>query len=413
MPRAFLILVSFVAVVGMIFVGVISWQQESADSGPVVTTVGNQAFGSLTADTLVATPSRDSSAEASKLTTAGAPTTVAPEPFPEPIAVSYRYLPPATLPQLPANVDVLAWRKTTTPLDGFMNTTSSDIFDFSRVSGATAETIAFTTDDDYRVDVNLTDGSVSISQTAIDYLAMREANALTLDDTEAIAIARAFLDRFGISVVDYGQAIVQQSDVAVYDDAVRSVSNSGIELSTPPSDLKAYPYSMPVTVVYPLEIDSRPVVNTWGGFVGISVTIDPQTKTATSMYGARRLAFDSSAYATSTASQLHDDILNGGLSGYFPGEGAATDIQLGAAEEVYVLVYQYDQTTTRELLVPGYRFTVTSPVLNALAEIIVPLVPDLVETPKIEPLVDIEPAGTGSGGSAVNGSAGVETPEAQ
>lgn len=314
------------------------------------------AFGALTADSVTIAPGREASGGAANDTIA----------FPAPVdAVSYRFLPPPSLPDLPATTQVLSWRKQATPLTDLLNVRAASLFDFTRAPGSTLENLSFSTKDGYRVEMNFSEGALSFTDTDLRE-AVREASPKSLNDAEVITIANRFLDTFGIAREGYGKPSVEKADVLALDLGA-------------PAGLPA-PKGIPAqaNVSYPLVLDGRRVLTSWGGDQGITVSVDTARQRVVNAYSIRRLSFEQSPYTASLHEQFLHDLAVGGFSGFGrQTSGTVKDVQLGQAELVFATAYRYDESSASELLVPAYLFSAINPPDGAPTQIIVPLLPNL------------------------------------
>lgn len=204
-----------------------------------------------------------------------------------------------------------------------------------------------------------------------------QADTIAIDDIpsdeKAIGIAQDFLKKYQISTVSYGKPYVN--------------NDWKIQYSLATDKQFAYvPES--VTVTYPLVLDEKTVYEEYGQAKGMTVNIDVKSGRVSDVYGMEKLDFASSEYAVQTDfSKILEVAKNGGRGRYaVPYSENENIIQvkvpLGEPEMIYAHIYDYQNGTNTEYLVPALKF----PVLREPKEgeyfqttIIVPIIKEFTE----------------------------------
>ncbi len=268
------------------------------------------------------------------------------------------------------------------------------LFDLSRLSSLQVRTANLTHVDggkEYSINLDFRESLVSISHEDIMLEAMPAATEVP--DADLIAIAGAFLDRYGVDRSGYGDPTVDER----WRDAMM------------PEDASYFPTY--VGVVYPLMVGGETAVGWDGEPNGLRVNINASTRTAQGAFTITRPRFESSAYPAETdMERVISYAERGGYLGpvYLPKEGQS-DLRLGTPSLMYVQNYVFDGTTGKsdELYVPALFF----PIENAQAGIgiyrkyvVVPLAKELLDQredmlgdlpvpmPVVEPAVMTEPS---------------------
>jgi putative hemolysin len=230
----------------------------------------------------------------------------------------------------------------------------------------------------YDVYINLDEGSVNINQryeswpdpyrdcreeSCYESLRMKASDMLA--DATVIEIADDFIREMGIDTSAYRQPFIQSAWKA---DLAR-IQN--------PADFY-YPES--VNVIYPLQIRGETVHNESGYADGLNVSVSQRFKKVTNMWGLQIQNYEASRYAAVTDETLFRKILTkGGLWGWNPENATKIiEVQLGAPERILVKNWIYENTVSKELIVPALRF----PILNKPQDlyqdsIVIPLVDEI------------------------------------
>lgn len=226
-------------------------------------------------------------------------------------------------------------------------------------------------------------------------------------DEEALSIAKAFVEEYGIKLEGYGQPIVQNSWRTAYE-------------SYPEKENYYFPDE--VYVIYPLLIDGVEVRGQGGESQGLMVNIDVRSRKASGFNGTIAPSFESSEYeAISDKETIKKMAEDGGMNGryyyYSTTDGKEATVELGTPKQILMQYWKYDQEAGRsdELYVPALVFPVKSkPADNPYfytENIVVPLIKDVLQNNDYPMLLKAEPAvmptpnvedGAVGGGAAVD-----------
>ncbi len=415
------------AVVG---VGTYAYINRSTTNTPVVTTSGGApriaitnrdaaAFGNFSSNPAAAatnqlkTESRAGGGATAPTTDAALPSNlVAPA-----IATVYEYVYKGGTLTIPtASVLKRSNQLPSSTLESVLKSANLGLIDLEKFSNLKVQQISLAEDKDqgYSVNVDLREGAISLYQNWERWVQpLREAvgnvNAATPTlpgDDALIATANAFLDQYNIPRSAYGAPVVPKYFLGYNETAISSRMG----------------FVQSVQVVYPLVVESKPVVNENGYPMGLTVDIDLNLNRVVSVNNLTGLSYEASAYpmVTETATIL-DMVKRGGMYGVVPVADQSVkrvQVEVGAPTlGFYPSRYQIEQTNT-EYLIPALVFPITkAPQGEQLyrTAIVVPLVIDLLDQQvKIMPAVDIG-TGTSTSTPASDGGAGAAEvmPEAQ
>lgn len=194
-------------------------------------------------------------------------------------------------------------------------------------------------------------------------------------DAVAIASAEKFVKNYKINTDSYGAPYV--------------INDWRVEYNrTTDKSLVYIPDSL--TVMFPLVIDGKKVYESYGQAKGMSVIIDVASGRISDVYGMEKLNFESSEYATETDfAKILEVVKKGGRNRYttmpFYEEGATVtkvDVILEEPELIYTHMYDYQNGTAKEYLVPALMFsTKQEPKVGEYFQknIIVPIIKDFFE----------------------------------
>ncbi len=248
----------------------------------------------------------------------------------------------------------------------------------------------------YMVHVSMQQGMVSITQNWERWEAIQpkcrdeacwEAYRLKPSDVPSnqrlVEIANAFMTEHGIDLSSYGSPEVNRE--------WERIGEGTSEIYVPDT----------VQVVYPLEIQGKPVYTPSGNKTGLWVGINIRANRVSDVSDIRTLRFEASSYDTLTDT---DDILDraktGGLyANVYPENAETIQVEIGTPWLAYVQVYESGAGRTGELHVPALVFPVIGDVDPNLGlskrNVIVPIVKGVVEDSRIpfpNPRPLIEPA---------------------
>lgn len=166
-------------------------------------------------------------------------------------------------------------------------------------------------------------------------------------DEEFVRIGDEFFAKYGIDRSLYGTPKVDGSWRIMYARAMKENTETYI-----PDQY---------TVSYPLTFEGRKLYEEYGGYKGITLTVDVRTKRVTSMYGLEKQNLTSSVYTTPTQEDTFRKILKyGGRYETKPyGEQKTVEIPLGEPTLQYVHIYgEWKDGKSDEYYVPAYVFPV-------------------------------------------------------
>jgi len=267
-------------------------------------------------------------------------------------------------------------------------------------SSAQMQNISFSENRDfgYVVNINFIDGSISINENwerwnhpskecrdEACYNSIRLSIADVPADDHVVAIADAFLRDHGIALDAYGEPSVDNQWRTYYEQV---------------DDKADYYIPDAISVKYPLEINGEPVYEQGGSTVGMQVSVNIRFDRVSGVWGLQTQRYESSSYpAITDVKKVVSLVERGGLYGpvyyYDSPEGQEkVSLSLGTPEHVLTKIWNYQNSTQNELLVPALRFPVTNKPNEARYyvpdSIVIPLAEELlkdrIEPPTIMPL---------------------------
>lgn len=262
-----------------------------------------------------------------------------------------------------------------------------------------AQQISLTEDRDhgYMINLNLEDNSFSINADWNRWAELQRSAytppASPPSDQEIISIADAFMRSYDINMSAYGPGKVTwpQYHIMGADTAEKSAS--------------LY-YTPDVSVLYPLKIDGKTVMDEGGNESGIYVSVNLPTKSVLGA-GFESNNYESSMYQMETDNKKLINIAEqGGMYGYGmypPYESAKiTTIELGTPTSALVRTWRYDpsRNTGYELFVPALIFPVERMINGTFyqKQIVIPIAKEILNErypfPKPMPLSEPEPSPT-------------------
>jgi hypothetical protein len=237
------------------------------------------------------------------------------------------------------------------------------------------QSISFNQDNGYNLYVDLNSGSISISgYFGIMPYATTDASVAPMDlrcieasstcgggpapisesdipdDATLISISNQFLSAHSIATSAFGNPEVM-NDYRIQNETL---------LKAEPKSLVYWPET--ITVVYPLKVGDGEVFDESGSKTGLMVGVDIRNKKVTSVYNLSTQDYQSSSYDAETDSARILKIAQaGGMYGYLGDQSGKTiEIELGTPTIQYVQMWDYQQNSSQQLLVPSMIF----PVLN-------------------------------------------------
>lgn len=144
------------------------------------------------------------------------------------------------------------------------------------------------------------------------------------------------------------------------------------------------------TLIYPLLIDGKEIREEYGGYKGITLTIDTRTKRVTSMFGLEKQTLESSYYTGVISSgTLHDYVRYGGKYETKPlPEQKIVEVALDTPTLQYVRVYgEWKDGVSPEYYIPAYMFPVKKDGASTL------YLPEQITVPALEEFAKIVPTG--------------------
>ncbi len=255
---------------------------------------------------------------------------------------------------------------------------SNNLIDLSRFSNASARNIEIVEDRDrgYIVNINLVDGTVSISQNwerwnnckngvCPEYTPLTSADIPS--DEEIIALANNLIARYGISTEGYGAPEVEAEQRYYLMSAREGIGG----------DQNYVPETF--NVIYPTQLNGQTAHELGGGKTGMRVTVNIREKAAIGAWDIRSQQFQSSEYVaeTDTARLIKIAEQGGNLYGSYPRPENAVEVELGTPSIGLARMWHQNQDgqTQEELYVPVYIFPVKTPAAGSDAAKIMPYYP--------------------------------------
>lgn len=201
-------------------------------------------------------------------------------------------------------------------------------------------------------------------------------NSLNLSDIpsdeEMITIAKNFVSEHKINLSNYGEPEIEKSWNQVY--YAQPMETSQIYIP----DI--------ITVKYPLLINGKLVYEQGGTKQGVGIGINIREKRVSGVYNLSIQEYESSLYEAETDfSKIMKVAEKGGLYNYYmPGE-QVREIEIGAPEFAYSIIWKYDESaqTTRTLLVPALVFSIFENPENYPSyndKVVIPLAKELLDS---------------------------------
>lgn len=278
---------------------------------------------------------------------------------------------------------------------------ASDIFnnfsfenvDMGKFGSAKIDNISFNEDREYgfSVYVNFTEGNISFNQNWAKwphpesdcrdekcYQSFRLKESDMLPNNELIAIADQFLTEYNIALNGYGAGEVLEDWKRWFEQA---------------PDKANYYFPETISVVYPLILEGKPVLDEGGNKYGINVSVNVREKKASGVWNLASQNYDASMYDILTDQKEILEMAKYGGGSYSPypimregGEVNAQvkEIELGTPEIGLVRMYVYKDNQSDELMVPSLVFPIIKNDAQNMWQrnIIVPLVKEIIDLRK-------------------------------
>lgn len=179
-------------------------------------------------------------------------------------------------------------------------------------------------------------------------------------DDELIAIANAFLAKYGINRSGYGAPEVDHTQQIVYAMSGTSVSGrepASIDQSSP--DAPTYIPSQ-LNINYPLLLAGEPAYDEGGNKASLTVSVSLYTKSVQGVYNIATQNYASSNYAAvKDADAVLKVAANGGFYNYHPANATKTvTLELQTPVKAYVRQWRYTNGAGEEMFVPSLIFKV-------------------------------------------------------
>lgn len=353
-----LVIVVVLVLGGVIVWGALQGNDDTSSDAVALTSAGSGAFGSL-ADVSVENTTRSKVSEDDSL---------AAEPTIAPWGGSVRYTYTGDPLTLDASTRTVYERQRLTETSFRSDAVSSEgIIDLSSFTAPELQSISLQSGD-YLLDINLVDGTASLTGTSTS-----TGTARDLTDDAVVAIADTFLADHGISTAPYGTPTVTRSDDVYPLRGETATVGDDVVSSEPFAPIST------VSLTYPLMVDGMEVVYDGGYPVSLEVSVDTVSGTVASVYGIIRHAYTTSQYnAVTDADSIIDRAESGGWYAYDTGtDDTATIIELGTPDRVLLSTTLWDDDTYREILVPALRFSADDPSGLGSSAVIVPLISEV------------------------------------
>lgn len=263
------------------------------------------------------------------------------------------------LPTLPSGTVDVHERTTssrTIPFSSIAGSFDIDDVDLSSFGNATVDMVTFSQNQPYgySVSLSMTDGSASINQQwdqwphpgdgCIDEACARKHQIKASDipsDAELARIADDFFKRHGIDRSGYGNAVVEDTWQTSY------AATDGENPWVPDS----------ITVVYPLLIDGKTAMESYGGHAGVSVAVSVREKKVSSVWGLTQSSFKAEKHpAVSDRADIEEFISLTGSETPDAPTATLKDPTIG-----YVRLPSYENNVAKDLFVPAIIFRVSAP----------------------------------------------------
>ncbi len=253
----------------------------------------------------------------------------------------------------------------------------------------------------YAINVNFTEGTVTISPNYEQWFTQRTAlcakgscpppEPISIDEVPAddalIATANAFLSSHGINTAAYGTPKVDKTWRVWYEQSTDKAN-----------------YYLPESygVIYPYVLQGHEVRDSGAGVFGLRVEVHVPDNKVFSVYNLNSQQYLTSSYATEQdTTRILKRAERGGFYGWWGGEDNtdAKQVALGTPTEVLMQFYRYDGVTNDELYVPALMF----PVLDAPKDlyvptnVVVPIIKDILDAQEQQIIMPLE-GGYGIGG---------------
>ncbi len=337
--------------------------------------------------------------------TGGDPSQIDYVPYPAPETYTFAYK-GEPLENLAARESVYKRTKPRQPaslVERIVDTLSLGLVDLGKFRDAQVESFSLVEDREmgYSVNVLLTMGTVSIYQNWYTWPqpyancrdeACWQQSRVTIDqipsDEEAISIANAFLDEYGVSRAGYGRPVIQFDQWRL--EYERAIDKSMIYLPEQ------------VQVTYPLVLDGKTVYDEGGNYYGLNVTVDARSRKVASAYEIGTRQFEKSSYDAETDSKRIIGVAErGGFRNYLYDDPNAKKVTLELGTPTRQMINMWYNTDPSKPGDPIYVPALVFPITNFdqshywRKNVIVPLVKEILDSDNQYPITIM-----GGGGAA-------------
>ncbi len=256
-----------------------------------------------------------------------------------------------------------------------------DVADLSKFKDTKLENLSFSEDRSYgySVYIDFRNENISINENWSKWdpcyypecePKMFDKNSLPSDE-KIIALSDEFLAEYSIDTTNYGEPEIQKYWEQYPEE------NQGY--------LPEY-----ITVLYPLIVKDKPVYHEGGSKNGLNTTVNINKMKASGVWDLNSQTYESSSYPAETdAKKILENAKKGGFNWYwyhYPEEKAkVVELELDTPQEVYLKIWNYEDNTNEELLIPALLFPITEESKNNVdpyfyrENVIVPLVEDILD----------------------------------
>ncbi|MBM3231008.1 hypothetical protein FJZ28_01640 [Candidatus Peregrinibacteria bacterium] len=306
----------------------------------------------------------------------------------QPISVDFIYKGEITLPE----DDVLVMRrempKTEANASLLKGTFASSLIDVSKLPNLPLQSVNLGRTDfgSFNVTVDFLNGTVSMYKN-IDYSSRPESTCsdeacfaryrVKMSDIpsekELFAMTDKFMKEYAIDRRNLGEPMTQDDWRYWY------------ETST---DKTNYWFPEQLSVIYPYEINGKPVFDEWGNPVGVNVTFDIRENGVTGVWGLQTMDFTSSSYtAADDLDAVMKVVRKGGRNEWRDPAAKIVEASVKEPVDVYVQINVWDQKSMfgETLYVPAVAFPVTSMPMEAglvRKYVVVPLAKEFLTVPQ-------------------------------
>jgi len=329
--------------------------------------------------------------------------------IPNPDWISYKYIYSGENLEIPANT-MTVYKKNRGLSDNinfsfFLKQFNFDNLDLAQFSNAKVKSLNLAEEIPFGLEaqINFDEGSISLNANYFmwpnPYENCRDENCYNQNvlkieqvpsDNELIQIAKQFIQKYNISLQDYGEPFV---------------NNLWKEEQTFVSDNNYAYIPEEISVIFPEMLNNQSIYDSGGNKQGINIGINIRNKKVSGLYNLTAKNFQSSNYSTASLETILNSAKQGGLNGlYYNESNNIIEITLGTPELALIKTWQQEpnKNYSNEIIAPAYIFPIINPPEGFdywRKNIIVPLIEDLVPSylkptpvpmPLTDPMIDKE-----------------------